>query len=637
MASEFERRLLARALLQRFPAFMQTALVEEDAFAQSVGLRLGATLTVGDGEAVFERDAFFAGCSALYAGPDAEVDVKDASDLAWRMTFLGVEDDRTVVSLAHDERRLRLLVPPGLNPDRGARLREFDAALSDARLPAEDLASWREILSDRVLDGDEVGAIEASLRHTPVFVERALRRALRNDFGLGDLVPEALDYWERLVGPGAATDLPSLASQVANHVSKLRELGGIEAARHALLLAGHSSLTDALELHALPRADIEALATWAAESGDVIAKLAMVEVGLAAGRPLTDLAPILERLIKQILELDPADKNGSLRLWSALFVAIDGQLSHLRIAKDWAPLQRRHAAMAQAALIARVWPASLPIESIYQWALEARGSRFYLQTLVDLHEEPRWIPDFASPEQWKNEFIGRLVNASGLHAQSIADTALAPLLTGGNPGSVIAELNFPGAFFPGPLEGAVGAARPLPPPFEEIVEAALSVERLELKSLAALINMRGLFTIGEANIARATQLIEDAGYRLPADSNPQDAEGVLKGLAGVASASRSAALAEKVRVMARRRRTEGATPSPLHEVSLALTCAAVHEDRRLWARAAGDWIGEIAFNTTDRSFAQETLVALETLSYISPFLRGGLGPSIVALRSFLSI
>ena len=81
--------------------------------------------------------------------------------------------------------------------------------------------------------------------------------------------------------------------------------------------------------------------------------------------------------------------------------------------KETNPFYRRQAAIAQASLIIRALKAShTDTASIAEWARSVGiGHVFFLQGLVDLRLEPRWLPDFVSPEQLRAEFIGRVANA----------------------------------------------------------------------------------------------------------------------------------------------------------------------------------------------------------------------------------
>lgn len=275
-------------------------------------------------------------------------------------------------------------------------------------------------------------------------------------------------------------------------------------------------------------------------------------------------------------------------------------------------------------------------EDFVTWAIEVRSTDFYFQTLVDLFQEPRWSYEHVGPEQLKHEFISRLHNAGSNHVDLINGTPLEALFLGSATGSLISQMQFPGTFLPGPLEGAQAATPKQPPPVvEEVIDEYLGAETLKAGALASLINIRGLFSVADDKITRLMSLIETAGFRLPDDANPDDANALLLGLAGLAAVTRTPALADQVRIMVRRRRVDGQGISFYGELGLALTCAAARIDRRLWAEAFGEWVAELAFATTERRQAVEMHAYLSHICVVSPYLRTTVARSLAALQSFI--
>ena len=91
----------------------------------------------------------------------------------------------------------------------------------------------------------------------------------------------------------------------------------------------------------------------------------------------------------------------------------------------------RLASIAHAALIEReVLDAKLEVESLADWALNSGWALYYRQSLVDLRQEPRWIPDLISPVQLKEEFLGRIRDAAERHRKNVRNAELSVLLWG---------------------------------------------------------------------------------------------------------------------------------------------------------------------------------------------------------------
>jgi hypothetical protein len=631
-------QIVGRALLRNFPEFIQLAMIEDPDFRASLGFRLNGTLSLGDEPVQFDRGDFRAATIAALEDQHAEAPLADAKGDEWRVA---AEDHqgRTALRLTSGERVMLIYDTPGLRPTAEARLADFAVSLKAVGLPPNALVKWRSILAERRLDNDELRELEEAFASTIVSVRDRIGALLGASISVEGLVPSNREYWENLCGGGVAPTLEALAEEVMpGHVSSLVAWDALEGAKQALLLAGHATLLQGAKLADLPSDVMVALLDWAVSSGDLIAKVAAIEVSLEALDRNAALGEPLAKLVTEVLELSTDDKDGPLQLLSGLIALVEGQLSLLKVLEDWPPFRRRQAVVAQASLVARLWGTTPGVASFTDWATDARGSRFYLQVLVDQRVEPRWSPEYISRSQLKNELIGRLHNAAERHSDALADGPLRDLLLGDGELSLRRKLEFPGAFLPGPMEGAPPATPlKLPEGFEAIVEASLNVDQLEHRSVAALVNLRGLFAIGDDKIERATALIRKAGYRLPTNDDDGVERTMLAGLADLAAISRSTSLADDLRIMARRRRLDKAPTSYFPDLAMAMTAAAAHVDERGWARFAGEWVEELAFSVKDPGQALQLLEALEGLCAISPLLRGGLGSSIAALQSFLQI
>ena len=158
---------------------------------------------------------------------------------------------------------------------------------------------------------------------------------------------------------------------------------------------------------------------------------------------------------------DPEDPAGRLKLLSGLVVLVDGEISRRSIARQRPPFWRRLASIAHAALIEReVLDAELAPTVFSEWALESGGAHYYMQSLVDLRQEPRWYPDGMTPKQLQAEMLGRVRNAAERYRKNVRSGELTSLLWG--EGSAVQSRKIiPYAFLPGPLEASASAPRDL--------------------------------------------------------------------------------------------------------------------------------------------------------------------------------
>src|SRR5690606_9018542 len=127
------------------------------------------------------------------------------------------------------------------------------------------------------------------------------------------------------------------------------------------------------------------------------------------------------------------DSSKGLRLLSALFILVDGELSRTRLMSAEPPFYRRLASLSQAALIHRQLVTSGADDTFCDWAYSNRGEQYYMQTLADMRLEPRWNPDLSAASQMKADFFGRIMIAARDYEENIKNSALHDLIPGAGP------------------------------------------------------------------------------------------------------------------------------------------------------------------------------------------------------------
>lgn len=629
-----------KLLLRLFPPFVRVDLVDDSAFCQRLGIELDGTLRLDQGEVRIRNSAFMTAARSVYADSSGAAQLDDEDGKTWTLTLEG-EAGRSVITLALGEQKFKLGGLSALSPDRSTRLDEFECALYDAGLPPRALPQWRARLDDGPLENEEVLLLNTDLSRTPISGARVLDQELSSPTGKAEtVVPPYRVYYERLCGGGEAASVEALANDVVPRlVADLLAWDRQEGARMALLLASHSLVIPSSGLLDLPPDEIIALADWAVEAGDLISKIGMIELGMAVLPSVPDLSSQLQTLVEQILELDPSDADGRLHLLMGALIFTYGELSRTKVLDKWPPFRRRFAALAQASLFERHALGRLDAKHFTRSALDERGHRFYLQVLVDMRLEPRWLPDYVGADQLKYEMVGRIHNAANRYIDNVPDGPLKVLLTGSESSGLRKHVHFPRSLLPGPLEGAeTGPNAKMPTELAQILDESIASEKLDAKSVTALINLHGLFSIGSDKVDRVVALIRKAQHRFATGLDVETRDSLISGLAGVASATRNPALANDVRIMIRKNRVDDASPpSPRQELLTALMAAAAHRDLDAWIGFVGDWALELALTVKTKDDATALKGELETLCVIEPALRKSVGRAIAAADGFLKV
>ena len=343
--------------------------------------------------------------------------------------------------------------------------------------------------------------------------------------------------------------------------------------------------------------------------------------------------------MQAIISQDDTDTGSRVYLLSSLFCLSLSEISRTKVLEDWPPFRRRFAALTQASLLERQVFQEIDTSHFSEWALKYGANRYYMQSLCDLRIEPRWLPDYGSAEQLKYELLGRMHNASTRHASNIPEGDLKSLLMGSEPSSLVKQINLPRSFWPGPLEGEISFPDEDPPKhLIELIDATLDTERLNEKSLVALINLRHHIKIDQSKLDKAIAIIRNANHRFENAVEEDARQQLIHGIASLAAATRSIELAKDVQMILRKIRVDEAAPISMRdELIIGLIASAAHEQIQDWSKFIGDWALDLAFRVNDTVEAQQLIRDLELLASVDPWLRKSFGSAISAIGAFLAI
>ncbi|MDB5583730.1 MAG: hypothetical protein JWR80_8906 [Bradyrhizobium sp.] len=616
--------LAGQVVLEMLPDFMQLQVALDHDTHAALDIEINGVIRIG-GVASFERQQLLRTVADFLGGAPTAGVADQVGDI-WQLEL--VDPDQSIVRLKRADGLVSLKDYFAIDPNRDRRLGGLARAVAKAGLVPADARSWRDRLSAMPLKSDRTEYLEQDLASTPASVAATLEGlARRKEISVATLVPTDRRYYERLVGSGDTTDRGTYAREIAGPLIAARIIEGSKEFGMATLLSAHSDFARALAA-ALPTGLMPAIIGWATQEGDPFARVMVLEAALSlADRGadidigLLDLATVLLKQTKQ----EPATFD----ILSALIVVVDGELSRSGILADWPPFRRRNAAIAHATQALRLIGTGLDAEAFAKWAYGIRGHRFVLQSLIDMRVEPRWEPELVDGQQLVQEVVGRV-----LHAANSAKLGQGPLraILLGKKNSFLAAAG-PQYCWPGPLEGDAAPPHPLPEQISQLLDRKLAVRRATIKSVTPIINARRMATMGPQRVDRLIALLDRSNYLIKGSSPELMAGLILTSLAGIAAATRSARLADAVRIVARRARSSSPDGRALVlEMRVALTAAAAREDVAQWAGFAGAWAEELAMAATGSEAAAPLRDELEEVCAIAPELRPDIGRAIALLR-----
>lgn len=595
----YERAAMVRAALELVPPLIRDSLLSEQSFREEYGFKTNATIAFGSSGVAMQRSEFFNAVRTVFA-EKASVELIGTEGRTWNLTIDAREDELPRLVLSSGQQRLVLPDFSALSGDASTRIRFLEESASDVNLPLHAREKWRNILEERALEDDEVETLHSDMRDTPVHVERTIRSEIKaGESSVSSLVPNSRRYFERLVGAyDGSGSIRDYAVGAGREVFKqLMEWRPYEGFLFSLLLSSHSALTAEIKADLLDQDGLEQAFNYLEKHGDILSRLGAFEVGLRVRPDRPEVEPFLLRLVHRIRDDDVEGKASEFKLFSALFVLVDGELARTRLMAQEPPFYRRLASLTQAALIHRqLVQCGIDYDHFCEWAFSNRGERFYMQSFADMRTEPRWNPDLAAAPQLQADFFGRIMIASNNFQANLGDEELRDIILGDGEQSLIKLCEFPRPYLPGPLEGAEDSPNTLPDDLARVIEEQLDSDEVEAASFIALVNSAMIFKIASGHAELAAKGLRLGNYRLANLENNSQLVSILNGLATVAAVSRNLALADELRILVRRYRRDSQHGFTIEEaMRMCLVASSARKDLTEWRRFAGEWLTELAF------------------------------------------
>jgi hypothetical protein len=630
-------RLLFERAIEAVPPLIRREILLDEGFRQKWGVGILIGMRLGTEGPSFESGALYNALRSVIDGLGDTVDLVDESGVIWKAVAEKGDDQVLNFSLRSGDNLFRLKDHSPLARNEVIRIAWLDRIAKELMPPSNWVAERRLELSASPLSDAAFIALMDDVEVMPSKIYDELRISLKNrraDFH--NFAPNDARYYTRLVGQigGEATAADYVNAVAGPFVERLVAQDGASGLYRALLVCGHSTISAHIPVTSLAIGELQELYEWLAVRGDPVSQVAGVEAWLANMAEYPDLEATVIQIIEAVLADDDSDA-GPYPALSAVFSSSMGVIARERVFAEAPPFFRRQAALAHSSLVVR---AMLDVGSdasgIKEW-LEETGSpqNAFLQGLIDLRQEPRWLPEYASAKQFRAEMIGRLRLAAEYHKDAIATDELKTLLIG--PDSKIAQAEqWPRPFLPGPLEGTSEAIRPLPEEVLEDARKALASDDLNTSAFLNAINIAYISGDVDEVASLAADTLERLDFLVNTDEKKPTSFQVLSALSTVAAVARHHDLARNVRVLTRVKRRLGQfRDDPENEVRIALFAAASFEDLEEWAAFVGEWINEICFSLDTKDHASLLLSMLRHLKQLEPALSRHISTAEAALSS----
>jgi hypothetical protein len=634
--SSYKRTVLALAALELFPKLIRESLISDSDFREFYELVAESQISIGKEGVMVAGSKLYDCIREILEDRTARPTLRDEAGNEWLLEFIEIDSEQCV-GMSHGEHRFLLPYFSSLSPDQAERLKVFDRNADDVNLSNQSVNEWREILASRPLSNDEIDALRKQLEETPTRIAYLISSDLaQRKVNISTLIPKSERYFACLVGEyqQAQNIIDHAQGAAKEHINQLISWRPFEGFLLSLLLSSHAFITLAINTDELEKNILIQAFEWLQKGGDRISQIGAIEIGLSILDRHPEIEPFVQGMIEQIRDDNPEEKTSRFYLLSSLIILVDGEISRAKILPDKPPYWRRLASIAQASLIERqVIKSGIDPAHFAKWAEPLRLQNFYLQTIVDLRQEPRWLPDYNSPHQLRSEFIGRILGASHQNNTKIQSPALRELLFGNGPDGINSHIEHLTPFISGPLEGGLDALREPTDEILRLIEEGLDEDIIRPQSFTVLINSALIFRLKLLHAQLAAKTLRSVKHQLRQAESKKQLFSVLFGLARVAAVTRSGELAEEIRILTRRCRYEpGRDLSADEAMRIGLIAAAAHTDQTEWCEFLGEWITELAFQMLQPYEMEGLLSHIEHLCRLVPELWCTCGRADAALR-----
>lgn len=608
--------LRARATLMMVPRSLWSELELSPEFYERADIPVAQTISFG-GTPTFEVSALLDAIRSVQA-TGRRARLKDRTDGAiWSLDA----DKDAPGELVLQRKGRRFAVPQAfaLHPDAAVRLALFETAAQEAEFAPAEAQAWRERLSQGPLPDRDFDALDVELALSPARVRASLQtETTKPNIDLTALVPKAAPYYERLAGvPAGAADIVHFFDGPGRALFERLGAEPAQALSRSLLLGAHPHCARAILAAFGPDLRL------ADPPRDPFSRLAYLEYLCLTADPDPDEVVAASKAVRTDLE----DSSPAAALLTSMLEFVDGRFARLGLFDEAPPYWRRLAALAHGAVLWRVLPPPLIRDERFREALSGFSkNEFAIATLLDLRREPRWLPRFASQEQFKAEIIGRLLGALVRFRDRPEPELKAELfaLDGLFVGYAAAA-----AFLPGPCEGGTPAVADIGAEQSRTILEGLTATPPEPEALRALVANGLILRIPQALTDAAAATVEALIRNSPNADPGEELAGLASHLAQLAATTRHPPLAAQVRTLCRAaRRQVPPRIDPLIEFEAAIMASAAHAEPDDYGALLGSWLEELCTESKGAVEAMNLHHHITLMAYRDPTLWGRLAPAL---------
>lgn len=614
--------------LRRMSREVQNDVLSDGILAADLNIELSSPIKLPDGITI-ERAVLF---SAFQKTSDGEVITKlsDVKGILREMK-LEIEADNAVVTYG----KHRVNFPQGAlltkNVDRRRAL--CTDILKNKTLSIQARTELKSLVEKRDFSEDDFFAVGDLLAGAPEdFVADLRKAATAGSLSIDNFLPTKAAHWGNVSAKHQSSQ--TLAEFIGSELAEERRARVADDPKVAIdTISLTFGAPELVPLELFREMDASILLDSLNRLTDVPDPFALCgALDICVDRALADQRFLeVGEIILDKLAADPKRLLGELNTFATAFVIATAHLAQHEMMRRQPVFWRRLTAFSHACLVTRALGTNdTEDHPLLSWATRLSGKQFYLSVLNEAHVDPRWRPDWVSPEYLAADIYGR-VSATLQKLGGGIGPAWLQKLEGAKP-LLIKDVPPMAYAFPAIPQGEWVPPPEMPPPetpvaemFEEIA-ADPSVDNF-------LMYIQLAYVYGFPANARETvlKIIQSLRSQM-ATTEPAHAQAALELAAFIAARNRDAEIAEAVATVAIELLvgTEN-IDRVLPTVTVILECAAAQVDRKEAIAALARRLENLAFVIAPDTLP-EALDILRILQRLNEDLAPLLGRAIATAR-----
>jgi hypothetical protein len=267
-----------------------------------------------------------------------------------------------------------------------------------------------EIAKPEFSDEKFLAAVEVLMTSQESFLASLSPKIKTRQIALGDVLPEQNSYWHQLTAPVRTSK--SLTEFISNELLTQRQFLLAREPRKAMRAIALSFCAPGLvPLELLRTLNADAVLLMLEEATQFVDHFGLVGAFEICGDWLqrdSRFGPVGEKLLDRLFANEQSLKD---RCWlyGAGFVLATTRLHQHQELRRIPAFWRRLTVGAHASLIVRAFASSsIDPHSLFKWAMGVSGKAYYCSICLDSVDEPRWRPDWLTPDMLIPDAFGRV-------------------------------------------------------------------------------------------------------------------------------------------------------------------------------------------------------------------------------------